>query len=89
MILKVIFIDLRAEGGSYLLYGAHLIDLVHDTLLSEVVEVSYNEGSEGANIPLKLSVLLVTTIIYETTNFMCGLLWLAPSLRRNALMLPL
>ena len=89
MILEVVFVDLRAEGGSYLLYGAHLIDLVNDTLLPEVVEVPYNEGSESANIPLKLCVLLVTTIIYETTNFMCGLLWLAPSLRRNALMLPL
>ena len=87
MILEVVFIDLRAEGGSHLLYGTHLIDLVHDTLLPEIVEVSNNEGSESANIPLKLSVLLTIIIIYATTDFMCGLLWLASTLRCNALML--
>ena len=89
MILEVVFIDFRAEGGSHLLYRAHLIDLVHYTLLSEVVEVPNNEGSESANIPLKLSVSLIFTIIYATTNFMCGLLRLAPPLRRHALMLSL
>ena len=87
MILEVVFIDLRAEGGSHLLYGTHLIDLVHDTLLPEIVQVSNNEGSESANIPLKLSVLLAIVIICAATDFMCGLLWLASTLRSNALML--
>ena len=87
MILEVVFVDFRAEGGSHLLYGTHLIDLVNDTLLPEIVQVPNNEGSESANIPLKLCVLVTIIIIYAATNFMCGLLWLASTLRCNTLML--
>ena len=72
-----------------MLHGAHLIDLVHDTLLSEVVEVANNVGSERANIPLKLSVFLIFAVVNVNTNFMRSLFRLAASLRRHTLMFPL
>ena len=59
--------------------------MVYDTLFSEIVEVPNNKGSERANIPLKLNVLLV----FATTYFMRRLLWLASSLCCDTLMLPL
>ena len=93
MVLEVVLVDLRAKCGSYLLNGAHLVNLVHDTLLPEKVEVANDEGSESAYIPLKLCVvgiiIIFVSLLYATAKFLLRLLLLAASHRRHTLMLPL
>ncbi len=50
MKLHVIFIHLWAESGPHLLHQIHLLHLVDNTLLSEVVEIADDEWAESYRI---------------------------------------
>jgi len=63
--LQVVCIGFGAEGCSHLLHRTHLLHLVDNLLLSEVVEVADNEGAEGRGIFLQLAALLQDLILKD------------------------